>query len=95
MILFKPKQCTPQLKEKVKNEKEICEIHQIYRKCYEHMINYYSRVVNCIDLQIVKPLISECKIYLISWSLFSVKPSKLAKFLFQQLSYLGFPAFRL
>ena len=58
MMLFKHKQRTPQLIERVKSEKEISKIHDIYRNCYERVINYDSRVANSMDLQIVKPLIS-------------------------------------
>ena len=35
MIIFKHKQHTPQLIERVKNKKEICKIYEIYRNCYE------------------------------------------------------------
>ena len=56
--VFQPKQRTSQLIQRIKKILKICNIHEIYRHCHERVINYYSRVSNCIDLQIVKLLIS-------------------------------------
>ena len=80
MMLFKHKRRTPQLIERVKSEKEISKIHDIYRNCYERVINYDSRVANSMDF-------ANCEAFDFNKDarspIFSVKPLKLAEVLFQ------------